>query len=59
MESCPTCDGSGEVHSHNPKCWDCKGRGTVTAEKAEQLRQEEKRLIESGFYRNTMRGIPQ
>jgi NTP pyrophosphatase (non-canonical NTP hydrolase) len=22
---CPTCDGTGEVHSHNPKCWDCKG----------------------------------
>ncbi len=22
---CDTCDGSGEVHSHNPKCWGCCG----------------------------------
>jgi hypothetical protein len=26
---CETCGGSGEVHSHNPRCWDCNGRGVV------------------------------
>lgn len=29
METCPTCDGTGEVHSHNPKCWECRGKGKV------------------------------
>lgn len=24
---CLTCDGTGEVHSHNPKCWSCNGTG--------------------------------
>lgn len=24
---CPVCDGTGEVHSHNPTCWGCKGTG--------------------------------
>lgn len=24
---CTTCDGTGEVHSHNPTCWDCRGTG--------------------------------
>ena len=27
-EKCLNCDGSGEVHSHNPKCWECKGLGS-------------------------------
>jgi len=58
IEKCPTCDGSGEVHSHNPRCWDCNGRGTVTKEKAERLQEKEKRLLESGFYRNFTRGVP-
>ena len=22
---CPSCDGTGFVHSHNPHCWDCRG----------------------------------
>ncbi len=26
---CSTCDGSGEVHSHNPICWECHGKGWV------------------------------
>lgn len=26
---CVTCDGTGEVHSHNPKCWDCRGQGFI------------------------------
>lgn len=28
-ERCKTCDGSGEVHSHNPRCWTCDGTGRV------------------------------
>lgn len=32
---CVCCGGTGEVHSHNPKCWDCKGTGVTTREKAE------------------------
>jgi DnaJ-class molecular chaperone len=24
---CKECDGTGEVHSHNPRCWDCGGTG--------------------------------
>ena len=27
--ACPTCDGTGEVHSHNPRCPTCAGRKTV------------------------------
>lgn len=26
---CKTCDGTGEVHSHNPSCWDCRGTGNA------------------------------
>ena len=32
---CVTCDGSGEVHSHNPKCWDCNGTGETDRQTAE------------------------
>lgn len=32
---CVCCGGTGEVHSHNPKCWDCNGTGVTTREKAE------------------------
>jgi RecJ-like exonuclease len=33
---CVTCDGTGEVHSHNPKCWDCNGYGYTDRETAER-----------------------
>jgi DnaJ-class molecular chaperone len=39
---CPTCDGTGEVHSHNPICWTCHGNKTTTPEKAAQARAAEK-----------------
>lgn len=42
MVECPTCDGTGEVHSHNPKCWDCKGKGKITKEKELEIRKLEK-----------------
>lgn len=29
---CETCGGSGTVHSHNPKCWDCNGTGQISDE---------------------------
>lgn len=29
MKTCDTCDGSGKVHSHNPLCWTCGGKGYV------------------------------
>lgn len=41
MEKCPTCDGTGEVHSHNPICWTCQGSGETTLEKAAQVRRLE------------------
>ncbi len=32
LETCRTCGGSGEVHSHNPKCWGCSGLGYVLSQ---------------------------
>jgi hypothetical protein len=32
---CVVCDGSGQVHNHNPKCWDCKGTGETDRQTAE------------------------
>lgn len=26
---CNSCDGTGEIHSHNPSCMDCGGSGDV------------------------------
>lgn len=31
---CPTCDGTGEVHSHNPLCPTCRGRRFVPSDVA-------------------------
>ena len=31
-ETCPMCDGDGEIHSHNPRCPRCKGRGWIEKE---------------------------
>lgn len=31
-KKCQLCDGTGEVHSHNPICWDCGGTGHRTME---------------------------
>lgn len=39
--TCRTCDGDGQVHSHNPICWTCHGRGKVSngyGERAEFIR---------------------
>lgn len=41
---CPTCDGSGKVHSHNPTCWTCRGTGQVSPQKAEDVCEMELRL---------------
>jgi DnaJ-class molecular chaperone len=49
METCPTCDGTGEVHSHNPKCWTCRGRGVVESDKAEDARESEKQLEDARY----------
>lgn len=32
---CVTCGGSGEVHSHNSKCWGCNGTGETDRQTAE------------------------
>ena len=32
-QKCKLCDGTGEVHSHNPRCWGCHGTGHLTSEK--------------------------
>lgn len=42
LEPCFTCDGSGEVHSHNSLCWSCKGKRKVTASKNKELKEDEK-----------------
>ena len=55
MITCPECDGSGEVHSHNPKCPACVGSGMVSEEKARELEQIQKRMNESS---SRFRGIP-
>lgn len=47
LEDCPTCDGTGEVHSHSPICWDCgkdTPRGKVTPEKAASIREQDARI---------------
>lgn len=31
---CPSCDGTGEIHSHNPLCRTCHGTGRATPEAA-------------------------
>ena len=41
---CPSCDGSGEIHSHNPKCWDCNGTGIVSSEKAVEIKETDARI---------------
>lgn len=33
--ACKECHGTGEVHSHNPKCWECNGSGYVDPPKLE------------------------
>jgi RecJ-like exonuclease len=50
MVTCPECDGTGEVHSHNPKCWGCSGRGKVTADRAKKLETDNDRLRKIGNY---------
>ncbi len=35
---CPSCLGTGEVHSHNPRCWDCHGIGEVARKDVPRLR---------------------
>lgn len=42
LEKCRCCDGSGEVHSHNPRCWVCGGLGLTTKEKNEEQKRQEK-----------------
>lgn len=46
---CKTCDGTGEVHSHNPRCWDCRGGGRVPWSKADDYALHD-RLAESGHW---------
>lgn len=45
LVECPDCDGTGQVHSHNPKCWSCNGKGKVTKEKAKELRDKANRMV--------------
>ncbi len=33
---CPTCDGDGKVHSHNPICWTCHGTGELTLQEHQE-----------------------
>jgi len=44
MVTCPDCDGTGEVHSHNPKCPACRGTGLVSEEKAKAMEEFQKFL---------------
>lgn len=51
LEECDSCDGTGEIHSHNPKCWTCNGTGKVRAETidAEELLTAAHRAGKFGF----------
>jgi DnaJ-class molecular chaperone len=44
MVECPTCEGTGKVHSHNPICWTCRGDGTTTPERAAAAKADEERI---------------
>ena len=37
---CPTCNGTGNVHSHNPTCWDCGGTGRLTQLEVDKVKHE-------------------
>ncbi len=39
LADCPTCGGTGDVHSHNPICWDCEG-GKVTELRRTKIMQQ-------------------
>jgi DnaJ-class molecular chaperone len=47
---CPTCDGTGEVHSHNPKCWDCDGKKVVIESIANKLKEENRKRNPTWHY---------
>lgn len=41
---CPICEGTGQVHSHNPTCPTCGGRGATTAGRAREAEEQERRI---------------
>ena len=45
---CECCNGTGEVHSHNPTCWECSGNGshTITDYANRESRQKRVRGLE-------------
>ena len=51
-----TCDGTGEVHSHNPKCWDCHGTGWTDREIA--IREIRRSVIPQARLVMEMSGTP-
>lgn len=44
LVKCPGCDGTGEVHSHNSRCWDCNGSGKVSAAEAAVIKEAYRRM---------------
>lgn len=45
LMECDECDGSGEVHSHNPRCWECRGKGKIPKSQYEARKKREAEAI--------------
>lgn len=57
---CKTCDGTGDVHSHNPICWTCRGSGKtkyrILTTKPEVLHAESNCLLKVAKSTNSSEG---
>lgn len=52
MLTCPDCDGEKEVHSHNSKCPTCNGKGTISENKFEQIKEQEEEMNKRRYPEN-------
>lgn len=51
--TCRECGGSGEVHSHNPKCYGCNGMGEVVHKICDECHNKERERTRSIYRRRT------
>lgn len=57
MVECDVCDGSGEVHSHNPICWECHGRGEIPKSQYESRKKREAAAEADSQRRDTVKDM--